>query len=148
MADGYTGVHTRRGTAASSSPFVSRRDEPESDVRLASSPKSSIVAETAFGTEHLAKPPAGLVSGLRTFAAEHGGATAAIEYAGRKGARIVVVGGDGSTGHDQYADSTEAARAACLQAGVSIEHEWERELTEQMTASKDLWGRGRRVLTR
>jgi len=126
MADGYTGMHTRRDPA----------------------PKSTIVAETAFGTEHLAKPPAGLVSGLRSFAAGHGGATAVIEYAGRKGAKIVLRGTDGESAQDQYADSTEAARAACVQAGVEVEHAWERELTEQMSASKDLWGRGRRLLTR
>ena len=30
--------------------------------------------------------PKGLISGLRTFAAGHGGATAVIEYAGRRGA--------------------------------------------------------------
>jgi hypothetical protein len=93
--------------------------------------------------------PAGLVHGLRAFAAGHGGATAVIEYAGRKGARIVLVGGDGARAADQYAESTEAARLACAQAGVDVEHEWERELTEQMQVTADLWaGRGRRVLSR
>jgi hypothetical protein len=127
MADGYTGLHTRRAFAA----------------------KNSLLATAAHVADHGAKAPAGLVSGLRSFAAGHGGATAVIEYAGRKGARIVLVGGDGATGAEQFAESTEAARAACAQAGVDIEHEWERELTEQMQVSADVWsGRNRRVLSR
>src|SRR5262245_2200509 len=40
--------------------------------------------------------PNGLVAGIRSFAAGHGGATAVIEYVGKRGARIVLVGEDGS----------------------------------------------------
>ena len=91
----------------------------------------------------------GLVAGLRAFKASHGGATAVIEYAGRKGAKIVLIGGDGAEGAEHFADSTDAAREACAKAGVTIEGEWERELTEQMQLGADLWGgRGRRALTR
>jgi hypothetical protein len=93
--------------------------------------------------------PAGLVSGLRSFAAGHGGATAVIEYAGRRGAKIVLVGQDGTGGVDHFAESTAAARAACAKAGVSVENEWERELVEQMRPSNDLWrSMGRRVFSR
>lgn len=89
-----------------------------------------------------------LVSGLRSFAAGHGGATAVIEYAGRRGARIVLVGEDGA-GVDHFAESTTAARAACERAGVNIDNEWERELVEQMRPSNDLWrSMGRRVFSR
>ena len=92
--------------------------------------------------------PAGLVSGLRSFVAGHGGATAVIEYAGRRGAKIVLVGQDG-TGVDHFAESTAAARAACAKAGVNVENEWERELVEQMRPSNDLWrSMGRRVFSR
>ncbi len=126
MADGYTGLHTRRAFVA----------------------KAAVSTDTAFAADRGPTPPANLVSGLRSFAAGHGGATAVIEYAGRKGARIVLVGSDG-TGADEYAESTEAARAACAHAGLDIENEWERELTEQMRLGSDLWGaRGRRVLSR
>ena len=62
-----------------------------------------------------------------------------IEYVGRRGARIVLVGQDGTAGEDQFADSTETARAACERAGVDIENGWERELVEQMRPSNDLW---------
>jgi hypothetical protein len=80
----------------------------------------------------------GLVAGVKSFAAGHGGATAVIEYVGRRGARIVLVGQDGVWG-DHFAESTEVARAACAKAGVTIENEWERELVEQMRPSNDLW---------
>lgn len=89
-----------------------------------------------------------LVANLKSFAAAHGGATAVIEYVGRKGARIVLVGQDGTWG-DQFADSTDLARDACERANVTLENEWERELTEQMRPSNDLWrSMGRRVFSR
>jgi hypothetical protein len=93
-------------------------------------------------------PASGLVAGLKSFAAGHGGATAVIEYVGRRGARIVLVGQDGTWG-DHFTDSTETAREACAKAGVTIENAWERELVEQMRPSSDLWrSMGRRVLSR
>jgi hypothetical protein len=98
-------------------------------------------------TNVLTAAPSGLVAGLKSFAAGHGGATAVIEYVGRRGARIVLVGQDGTWG-DQFADSTDLARAACEKAGVALENEWERELTEQMRPSNDLWRNGRRVFSR
>jgi hypothetical protein len=91
----------------------------------------------------------GLVAGLHAFKTSHGGATAVIEYAGRKGAKILLVGGDGAQAAEHFAESTDAAREACARAGVTVEGEWERELTEQMHLGADLWGgRGRRALTR
>jgi hypothetical protein len=88
------------------------------------------------------------VAGLRSFAAGHGGATAVIEYIGRRGARIVLAGQDG-TSEDHLVDSTETARAACAKAGVEVDNAWERELVEQMRPSNDLWrSMGRRVLSR
>lgn len=105
-------------------------------------------SDSPFRSSVLTAAPSGLVGGLKTFAASHGGATAVIEYVGRKGARIVLVGQDGTWG-DQFADSTDLARAACEKAGVAVENEWERELTEQMRPSNDLWrSMGRRVFSR
>ncbi len=79
-----------------------------------------------------------LVAGIRSFAAGHGGAKAVIEYVGKRGARIVLVGEDG-TWTDQFAAGTDVARKACATAGVEVENEWERELMEQMRPSNDLW---------
>lgn len=82
--------------------------------------------------------PSGLVAGLKAFAAGHDGAKAIIEYVGRRGARIVLVGNDGAWG-DQFAPGTDVARQACATAGVPIENAWERELISQMRPSNDLW---------
>jgi hypothetical protein len=47
------------------------------------------------------------------------------------------------------AGDTEIARRACAEAGVGLENAWERELTEQMRPSNDLWrSMGRRTLSR
>lgn len=92
--------------------------------------------------------PGELIAGLKSFAGDHGGAKAVIEYVGRRGARIVLVGEDGVWG-DQFASSTDVARKACQEAGVPLENSWERELMEQMRPSNDLWrSMGRRILTR
>lgn len=89
-----------------------------------------------------------LATSIKTFAGEHGGARAVIEYVGRRGARIVLVGEDGEWS-DQFAGGTDVARAACEAAGVTVENGWERELLEQMRPSNDLWrSMARRVLAR
>jgi hypothetical protein len=79
-----------------------------------------------------------LTAGIKSFAGEHGGAKAVIEYVGKRGARIVLVGQDGEWS-DQFADSTSVAREACEDAGVEVDNEWERELLDQMRPSNDLW---------
>jgi len=97
----------------------------------------------------LAPPvPGSLIDGIKSFAGDHGGAKAVIEYVGRRGARIVLVGEDGAWG-DQFAPGTDVARRACAEAGVVVENEWERELIEQMRPSNDLWrSMSRRSLSR
>lgn len=106
-------------------------------------------SDTTLTTEQPEKEtPVGLVTGIRAFAADHGGAKAVIEYVGKRGARIVLVGTDG-TWADQFADGTDVARAACVSAGVTVENEWERELMDQMRPSNDLWrSMARRTLSR
>jgi hypothetical protein len=92
--------------------------------------------------------PTNLVAGIKTFAGEHGGARAVVEYVGRRGARIVLVGEDGEWA-DYFAGSTDIARNACSAAGVRVDNEWERELIEQMRPSNDLWrSMSRRILAR
>ena len=85
-----------------------------------------------------ANVPAPIVAGLKQFRAAHEGATAVIEYVGRRGARIVLVGSDGAWG-DQLAPATDVARAACEAAGVPVENGWDRELTENMDGDEDHW---------
>jgi len=92
--------------------------------------------------------PANIAAGMKTFATVHGGARAVIEYVGRRGARIVLVGEDGEWA-DYFAPGTDIARSACVEAGVDVDNEWERELIEQMRPSNDLWrSMSRRILAR
>ena len=77
-------------------------------------------SDTTLTTEQPLAGPGGLVAGIRSFAADHGGAKAVIEYVGRRGARIVLVGEDGAWA-DQFADGTDVAREACAKAGVRRE---------------------------
>ncbi|HEY3010528.1 MAG TPA: hypothetical protein VGJ63_21045 [Micromonosporaceae bacterium] len=107
-------------------------------------------SDTTVTTDRTASAVAhtGLVAGIQSFAAGHGGAKAVIEYVGRRGARIVLVGEDG-VWTDQFAEGTDIARQACATAGVAVENEWERELIEKMRPSNDLWrSMARRVLAR
>ena len=90
-------------------------------------------------TTMTAEPPVRtLVAGIRSFAGDHGGAKAVIEYVGKRGARIVLIGEDG-VWSDQFAPATDVAREACAKAGVAVENSWERELIDQMRPSNDLW---------
>ncbi|MFC7548593.1 hypothetical protein [Plantactinospora sp. GCM10030261] len=106
-------------------------------------------SDTTLTTEKAAaQAPSGLVAGIRAFAAGHGGAKAVIEYVGKRGARIVLVGSDGEWA-DQFAEDTDVARQACASAGVSVENAWERELMDQMRPSNDLWrSMARRTMAR
>ena len=89
-----------------------------------------------------------LVGDLRSFVGDHGGAKATIEYIGRRGARIVLVGEDGVWA-DQFAPGTDVARSACVEAGVVVENSGERELLDQRRPSNDLWrSMSRRTLAR
>jgi hypothetical protein len=89
-----------------------------------------------------------LVAAAKAFAVAHGGAKAAVEYLGKRGALVVLTGADGE-GAELPAASIEAARAACEQAGVAVDNGWERELTELTRPTNDLWrSRSRRSMSR
>ena len=106
------------------------------------------MAEGSDTTTTVEKTTPSLIGGLREFASAHGGAKAVIEYVGRRGARIVLVGNDGEWG-DQVAPSTAEAREACERAGIAVENEWERELIELMRPTNDLWrSMSKRTLSR
>ncbi|WP_405090389.1 hypothetical protein OG767_22535 [Micromonospora sp. NBC_01392] len=106
-------------------------------------------SDTTLTTEQTTEQASnGLVAGIKSFAAGHGGAKAVIEYVGKRGARIVLVGSDGVWA-DQFADGTDVARQACAKAGVDVENAWERELMDQMRPSNDLWrSMARRTMAR
>jgi hypothetical protein len=102
-------------------------------------------SDTTVIVEH---PTKTLLTGLKEFTSAHGGAKAVIEYVGRRGARIVLVGNDGEWG-DLFAASTAEARQGCERAGITVENEWERELIELMRPTNDLWrSMSKRILAR
>jgi len=105
---------------------------------------------TETSTTKPAAPPSA-VAALKKFAARHGGsATAVIEYIGRRGARIVLVGADGTWGDLVVAD-VDSAKAACEAAGVKVIDGWPREVSEAIRTSGYEWGlmgRGRPVRSR
>jgi hypothetical protein len=92
-------------------------------------------------TETTTPAPPATVAALRAFAKDHGGsATAVVSYLGRRGARIVLVGADGTWGDQVVADGVDAAKAACEAAGVAVAGKWERELSEAVKTSGYEWG--------
>lgn len=82
--------------------------------------------------------PLALLSSVKEFAAAHGGATATVEYEGKRGARVVLVGSDGASA-DAYADATDVARHACRTAGVDVINTWEQELFEEIRTQAAIW---------
>jgi hypothetical protein len=82
-----------------------------------------------------------IVRRLRGFAGQHGGATAVVEYLGQKGARIVLIGGDGRWGDQVVASGVEAATKACAEAGVEVKDAWERELVTGIKTDDYEWRR-------
>ncbi|HEV2088046.1 MAG TPA: hypothetical protein VGR21_07020 [Cryptosporangiaceae bacterium] len=90
-------------------------------------------------------PPPRVVARLERFAVAHGGsAMAVVEHLGRPGARIVLVGADGTWG-DQVVESVAEGRAACEAAGVPVADTWERALANGLrTAAGERTAMGRR----
>jgi len=85
---------------------------------------------------------------LAQYRAAHGGAVAAIEYLGKRGAQIVLTAPDGPQ-VTLTVDNVADARQACADAGITVDNGWERELTELARPSHDLWrAQSRRSLAR
>ena len=62
----------------------------------------------------------------------------AVEYLGKRGAQIVLTASQAPQ-LVLAAESMEAARQACADAGVTVDNGWERELTELARPTHDLW---------
>ncbi|PZS11289.1 MAG: hypothetical protein DLM55_02095 [Acidimicrobiales bacterium] len=69
---------------------------------------------------------------MATFVVRNGGfATAVIERVGSHGARIVLIGVNGTWG-DQVLPSVAAAQRICRLAGVDVAQPWSQELAARM----------------
>ncbi|CAL9403931.1 MULTISPECIES: hypothetical protein [unclassified Streptomyces] len=74
------------------------------------------------------------------FAKEHGGAEGQVSYLGQRGARIVLVGGDGAWG-DLHAPSMESARLALEKAGITVHEEFDGEFAARVRTGPYEWSR-------
>jgi hypothetical protein len=84
--------------------------------------------DEASGTSTQVEVPAGALSAVKAFIAEHGGTgNVVIQPIGRAGTRVTLVGADGVLG-DQVVASNEIAHALVEAAGNLTESEWDREL--------------------
>lgn len=77
---------------------------------------------------------------IGAFARSHGGAEATIAYIGARGARIVLVGGDGNWG-DLVAPTCAVARAAAARAGVTVHDDFGGDLAAGMRTGRYEWTR-------
>jgi hypothetical protein len=92
------------------------------------------VAGAADPAEVLVPDVSRLAARLRSFVVANGGTgTAVVNYLGRRGARIVVVSGDGPF-TDAVVGGVPEANAACEAAGISVQ-DWDRELSARVTVS-------------
>lgn len=81
-----------------------------------------------------------LARSMGAFAKKHGGADANVEYLGRRGARIVLVGQDGTWG-DLVAPTYELARAAAATADVTVREELGGDVAARMRTGRYEWHR-------
>jgi aspartate aminotransferase-like enzyme len=77
---------------------------------------------------------------VRVFGRRHGGAEACVEYLGRRGARLVLVGQDGAWG-DLVAPTVEMARAAAASAEVTVRDAFDGEMAARVRTGPYEWRR-------
>ncbi|MFF2994136.1 hypothetical protein ACFVTC_06060 [Streptomyces sp. NPDC057950] len=77
---------------------------------------------------------------IRAFADEHGGAEGQVAYIGERGARIVLVGGDGAWG-DLVAPGYAIAEDAVKKAGITVHEEFDGEFAAKVRTGPYEWKR-------
>ncbi|WP_393084752.1 hypothetical protein [Streptomyces sp. LN704] len=77
---------------------------------------------------------------IRAFADEHGGAEGQVAYIGERGARIVLVGGDGGWG-DLVAPGYAIAEDAVKKAGITVHEEFDGEFAAKVRTGPYEWKR-------
>ncbi|MFE5142241.1 hypothetical protein ACFRDV_32040 [Streptomyces fagopyri] len=77
---------------------------------------------------------------IRAFADEHGGAEGQVAYIGERGARIVLVGGDGGWG-DLVAPSCAIAEDAVKRSGITVHEEFDGEFAAKVRTGPYEWKR-------
>jgi hypothetical protein len=77
---------------------------------------------------------------IGAFSEAHGGAEGQVAYIGRRGARIVLVGGDGGWG-DLVAPSYEIAEKAVEKAGITVHEAFDGEFAAKVRTGPYEWKR-------
>ncbi|HET9379749.1 MAG TPA: hypothetical protein VFP69_02810 [Streptomyces sp.] len=77
---------------------------------------------------------------IDAFAREHGGAEGQIAHLGERGARIVLVGGDGGWG-DLVAPTRDLAEKAAEKAGITLHETLDGEFAARMKTGPYEWSR-------
>ncbi|KOT36815.1 hypothetical protein ADK41_21900 [Streptomyces caelestis] len=81
-----------------------------------------------------------LAQQISGFATAHGGAEGQVAYLGQRGARIVLVGGDGDWG-DVFAPSVEIAEKAVEKAGITVHENFDGEFAAKVRTGPYEWSR-------
>jgi hypothetical protein len=97
-------------------------------------------AEAAGDAARAERRTGRLARRIGAFSRRHGGAEAAVEYLGHRGARIVLVAGDGAWG-DLVAPTYAVARAAADRAGVTVHESFDSELAARVRTGPYEWSR-------
>ncbi|MFD6270103.1 hypothetical protein [Nocardia asteroides] len=86
------------------------------------------------------KVPAEVEKSVVKFVAEHGGSgTAVLQYLGKQGVRITLVGADGILGDRVVADLDTAKALVERVDGLTEADEWNRELVSVVTPTASHW---------
>ncbi|MFF4570954.1 hypothetical protein [Streptomyces sp. NPDC001410] len=81
-----------------------------------------------------------LAKQISAFSKTHGGAEGQVAHIGERGARIVLVGEDGSWG-DLVAPSTEIAEQAVQKAGIAVHESFDGEFAAKVKTGPYEWKR-------
>lgn len=81
-----------------------------------------------------------LAKQIDAFAKAHGGAEGQVAYIGERGARIVLVGGDGGWG-DLVAPSHTVAEQAVQKAGITVHEAFDGEFAAKVRTGRYEWTR-------
>lgn len=81
-----------------------------------------------------------LVKQISAFAQAHGGAEGQVAYLGQKGARIVLVGGDGQWG-DLVASTHALAEEAVKRSGITVHESFDGEFANKVRTGPYEWTR-------
>ncbi|CAL9422094.1 hypothetical protein [Streptomyces griseomycini] len=81
-----------------------------------------------------------LAQQISSFAEAHGGAEGQVAYLGQRGARIVLVGGDGDWG-DLVAPSYAIAEKAVEKAGITVHEDFDGEFAAKVRTGPYEWSR-------